>query len=345
MSKSVPARADSMRRSNEELARVGQIHQLVRAHGRDVARDMVTSDEKALVDRVHAFLADEESSIGITYSGFCILSFPHRKLKSDDEVWVRSTGPFSLLIEPGAVAKGRKVVRLGVPYGSRARLIMLYLQTQALRTRSPEVEIGSSMHDWLDRMGVPIGGTSYKDVREQAARISRCKLSFQWSGENEDGVKWSGFENDSIVKGGMSFQIDHDKDPRQPRLWEDTVRLSESFYKALEAHPVPVWEPALRQISNQSAAIDVYIWLAYRLRVIDKPKTISWADLWQQFGPNYSRLRAFRENFLTTLKDVLAVYPEAKVEATEQGLKLFRSPPAVPERKVVPVLLPGASAR
>ncbi|KJS38147.1 MAG: hypothetical protein VR70_11100 [Rhodospirillaceae bacterium BRH_c57] len=324
-----------MRRANDGLERVGEIHRMVKALGRDQAREIVAAEEKGIVDRVHDFLSDERHSIGITYSGFCVVSFPHRQLKSKDDIWMRSQGPFSLLIEPGAVSKGKKIERLGVPFGSRARLIMLYLQTQALKTGSPEVEIGSSMHSWLDRMGLPIGGTAYKDVREQAARISRCKLSFNWNGESE-GVAWDGFQNDSIVQKGMNFHVPSAHDTLQTRLWEDTVRLSDTFYKALEAHPVPIWEPAVRQISNQSLAIDVYIWLAYRLRVIgEKPKLVPWADLRDQFGPTYTRLRAFRENFVKTLKDVLAVYPEAKVEASEQGLLLHRSPPAVPERKLM----------
>jgi hypothetical protein len=43
---------------------------------------------------------------------------------------------------------------VGVPFGSRARLILLYLQTQALRSRSREVELGRSMREWLRRMGI-----------------------------------------------------------------------------------------------------------------------------------------------------------------------------------------------
>ena len=34
-------------------------------------------------------------------------------------------------------------------------MILLYLQTQAIRTRSREVELGRSMRHWLDRMGRP----------------------------------------------------------------------------------------------------------------------------------------------------------------------------------------------
>ena len=38
---------------------------------------------------------------------------------------------------------------VGVPYGSRARLIILYLQSEALKTQSREVELGKTLHAWL----------------------------------------------------------------------------------------------------------------------------------------------------------------------------------------------------
>ena len=58
---------------------------------------------------------------------------------------------------------------IGVPYGSIARMILLYLQTQAVRTRSREVELGASMNAWLTAMGIPIGG---KTVPDRAGAIA-----------------------------------------------------------------------------------------------------------------------------------------------------------------------------
>ncbi len=40
--------------------------------------------------------------------------------------------------------------------------MLLYLQTEAIRTSNPEVELGRSMHAWLSRMGIPAGGKNYK---------------------------------------------------------------------------------------------------------------------------------------------------------------------------------------
>ena len=321
---------------------MGEIHDLVARVGRDQAKRLVSDPEdRRLIDRVHNFLSDEKGGIGVTYSGFCMISLPHRALITPNDKWHRNVGPMSLTVDPGSLYINGRDVLYGVPYGSRARLILLYLQTQALRKNCREVELGSSMYDWLQRMGIAIGGRSYREVKEQAARISACSLRFSWEGETEGGKRYSGFKKDSIVEGGIVFHSD--ADPRQPSLWEDTVVISQTFFDALRKHPVPIWEPAIRQISNQSMAIDTYVWLAYRLRALQKAKTIPWSDVQNQFGPQFSRLRKFRESFLQVLKNVLLVYPEAKVDVDDHGVILYPSPPAVPERTMVQVLLSQAS--
>ena len=55
-----------------------------------------------------------------------------------------------------------------------ARFILLFLQSEAIRTASREVELGRSMRVWLGSMGLSIGGTTYRMVNEQARRISGC---------------------------------------------------------------------------------------------------------------------------------------------------------------------------
>jgi CDP-glucose 4,6-dehydratase len=44
-----------------------------------------------------------------------------------------------------------------------------------LRTNNREIELGKSLHAWLRRLGIPIGGKSMRDVRDQAERLSRCR--------------------------------------------------------------------------------------------------------------------------------------------------------------------------
>jgi hypothetical protein len=78
-------------------------------------------------------------------------------------------------------------------------MILLYLQTQAVRTRSREVELGTSMNAWLTAMGIPVGGKTYQIVREQSRRISRCRLTFFRRSENAEIVTNGAFVRDAIL--------------------------------------------------------------------------------------------------------------------------------------------------
>jgi hypothetical protein len=119
-------------------------------------------------------------------------------------------------------------------------------------------------------------------------------------------------------------------DAAQPSLWQDRVRLDEGFWASLRAHPVPVREEAISAIGTRSMAIDIYIWLAYRLHALNGPVTVTWQAVFSQFGAGFQFLRHFKPRFADCLKIALAVYPEARVDVTTEGLILRPSPPAVP---------------
>lgn len=304
---------------------MGDVHKLVMEHGRQEARRLVDSKRAGVIDIAAAVLEEESNALGITYAGFCLTSLPHRRLPND-VIWERTQGRVTLLLEPGLV-KSPEGVRepIGVPYGAKARLILLYLQTKALQTNSTTIELGRSMNAWLDRMGVAAGGTTYKRVQDQADRINRCKLTFEWSGPHADG-----FLKENIVKGGIRLRNDNG----QESFWSDTVQLSETFFAALKEHPVPIWEPAIRHIGGHSMAIDVYVWLAYRLHVLNNATPVSWPALFSQFGGGYKTLFHFRPEFRKSLDLALAVYEGAQVEVTEKGVTLMPSPPPIPERRI-----------
>ena len=159
------------------------VHRLVILHGRERAREMVDARMRPLVDIAAEVLADDTQRIGISYTGFCLTALPHKKL-ADDLPWEKKGHRVTLLVEPGRLKHSGKTKLYGVPYGARARMILLYLQTQAIRTGSREVALGRSMRDWMERMGLAIGGETAHALREQAARISACSLKFFW----EDGT-------------------------------------------------------------------------------------------------------------------------------------------------------------
>jgi hypothetical protein len=125
---------------------------------------------------------------------------------------------------------------MGVPYGSIARLILLYLQTAAIRTNTPEMELGRSMKSWMERMSLTTGGKTYQLVSEQACRISSRRLTFFTDRENGAESRHNGaFVQEAISLSGIM-------DDNQPALWQDRVRLDDDFWRSLRDHPVPVRE-------------------------------------------------------------------------------------------------------
>src|ERR1035437_5828708 len=153
---------------------MGEVHRLIQQHGLNGARALAGSKaQRQAIEAAAAVLSDEESRLGITHAGFAMTSLPHKRI--EDGYWRREGHRTTLLVESGRNRHGELV---GVPYGSIARLILLYLRTEAVRTNCPEVELGRSMNSWMGRMSLSTGGRTYQLVTEQARRISACRLSF-----------------------------------------------------------------------------------------------------------------------------------------------------------------------
>lgn len=252
-------------------------------------------------------------------SAFALTSLPHKQPK-DDSKWVLENGPYHLLVEGGYKLIDGDTVYSGVPFGSRARLILYYLVTKAVEKQTPKVELGRSMTAWMRSMKIPCSGPNYESIREQVMRIASCRITF-----NQTTNAGSAMAQENIV--GAMFT------PRKDgsQIWENCAVLSDGFFESLRKHKFPVDARAISVLQNQSQSMDVYIWLCYRMQRLDGPLDVPWKSLYQQFGSGYSALRFFKRNFLThALPRAMAVYPKAVIDIIpEMGLRLHPSPPAI----------------
>ncbi len=297
---------------------MAEVHQLIIQYGIEEARrQAVTKHERMVVEAAYQVLSDDAERMGFTYSGFALTSLPHKP--QDSQTWRREGHNLTLVLQAGV---DRNEKSLGLPYGSYARFILLFLQSEAIRTRSREVELGRSMKFWLgSKMGLSIGGMTYKNVSEQARRISGCTLTFFADRAGAQIKSRGGFVKSEIT---MTNALGD-----QPSLWQDRVMLDEDFFRALSEHPVPVSETALRAIGPRSMVIDVYIWLSYRLHALKKDVEVGWPALYAQFGAGFGTIRRFRQHFLECLNLAVAAYPEAKIVVGNRGLILMPSRPAI----------------
>ena len=206
---------------------MGEVHDLVMRLGLEAARTNAQSAaERRQVDLAAEIMAEESDAVGLAYSGFCMTSFPHRQLADQHAQWIRTNGRFSLMVEPGALLIQGRPIHFGVPHGSRARMIMLYLTTQAVQKQTKTIELGGSLFEWMRKMAVPIGGANYRAVKEQAMRISACRLTVGW--RNDSGVE--GFQRENIVKGMV--MVPDDMTHGQGKLWRDTVEITDWFLRS-----------------------------------------------------------------------------------------------------------------
>ncbi|KXV05780.1 replication protein RepA [Acetobacter malorum] len=303
---------------------MGLIHDILEEKGRQAALNLDFPRQE--IEAASSYMSDEDQRIGFLYSGWCQAALPHRRLADDSKGWQIDSDHVCLIIQPG-MRRGPtgNPIHVGVPYGSRARLILLYMQSEAIRTNCRDIELGKSLRSWMKRMSIPIGGKNLESVREQAERLSRCQLSFEVVNGRTRGIT-----SQKIMESSLFLEPDPNIDTVND-VFMLRARLSTEFFEGLKKHPVPFREAAIRALSNNSMALDIYSWLAYRLHSLDKPTPITWKALKSQFGTAYSQMNNFRGRFLPNLKLALAAYPEAHVTETDGkvGMTLHPSPPPV----------------
>lgn len=215
----------------------------------------------------------------------------------------------------------------GLPYGVPARLLTIYCASEAVRTRSPEIYLGASVHEFLRRLDVPITRGERGSLRmyaNQLLRLIHCALTID--------------ENLRDASGRTGLHIRQALFVEEARLWWDeesgvgqgsSLILSPVLFDSILERSAPLSTQALRQLRKSPMDLDVYAWLVHRLFHLTRPSTVTWPQLSGQFGHGYTLLRKFRAYFAESLKRVLAVYPEARLKLTDAGVTLLPSKPHI----------------
>ena len=99
---------------------------------------------------LNALSAASTSVDGISFQYVPLIqcSFPHADPKHAS-TFTRKNGWLELTL-------GTTRPEAGLPYGVPARLLTIYCTSEAVRTNSPEIYLGDSVHDFLRRLDVPI---------------------------------------------------------------------------------------------------------------------------------------------------------------------------------------------
>jgi len=282
-------------------------------------------------------LQDAPDEITYQHSILCQTGLPYRDPGAGVRDWEHEQGNASLLIEAGKAKDPDtgKWVQVGLPWGPKARLVLLHLNSEAIRTRSARVDVGESLTAFVKRLGLDTGGRTVRSIKDQVGALSASTIRMAFTGP-----LGSYQFNSQVVEG---FDLWFPKDARQRVLWPSFVDLSPRYFESLTRHAVPLDERAIAALSHSAMCLDIYAWLAQRLHRIPHGarQLVPWPLLQEQFGADYARVRKFREKFLTALQQVAKVYPAARLEADDEGLLLYPSPPPIQKTRLTVPALPG----
>ena len=266
-------------------------------------------------------------SVLYQHSVLCQTCLPFRDPGDAERTWERVNGSVRLKVLAGEAmdpARG-DFVPLGLPFGPKARLVLMHINQQALLSQSPVIEIEDTLTRFVRRMlKLDTGGRTIRVVKDQLSRLSAASIRL---GLVKEGRAIT--VNSQIV---TAFDVWFPKNEQQRVLWPSTIQLSLDYWESLKAHAVPLDETAVGALSHSALALDIYAWLAQRLHRVPEGASavIAWPVLQDQFGLGYARLEDFRKYFKIALKQVVTVYPKARLDLDRPGMTIRHSPPPIP---------------
>ena len=226
------------------------------------------------------------------------------------------------------------VGRYGLPFGSLPRLLLAWICTEAVRTRSRELTLGRSFSEFMRKLNIysTSGGTvgGRTRLRNQMNRLFGCAVKL-----SETHRRAERFVAGLLVERGELWW-----DPWRPDetvFWESKIELGEKFFNDIIAHPIPLDMHVLRALTRSSLGLDLYVWLNYRTHALDAPLRLAWRQLYRQFGVNSAKagdnviVQSFRKDCLRELKKIKAAWPGLDYATAEGYLVLLPTTrPSIP---------------
>ena len=235
----------------------------------------------------------------------------------------RVNGPYKLIMIAGGDNK--------LPFGNVPRLLLAWLCTEAVRTQSRELVLGSSLSEFMGKVGMASVGGARTRLRNQMKRLFRCQIELIH--EHEHGDRSIA----SRVADRTEFWWNKRK-PNERTLWDSKIRLGEDFFQEIVRHPVPLDLNILKALSRSPLGLDFYLWVAYRTFTLKRPIRLSWPRLYRQFGVDPAKaddnrtVQDFRKDCLRELKKIKTAWPDLNYYTPKGVLQLYPSKPAITPR-------------
>jgi Plasmid encoded RepA protein len=293
---------------------------------------MATIIQQRLLDLATDIATSPPEDLAFTHSVLAQTSLPTAKPRDGMLRWERRQGRATLLVVAGEALdpQTQKFAQLPLPYGPKARLLLMHLNSEAVRRQSPIIPVEDSMTAFFRRlMGRTQDGRQIRMLKAQLASLAAATFRMGIMQGEERALQVD-------TKVVSAFDLWFPKDATQRVLWPSTLRLSLDYYESLTRFAVPLDERAIAALAHSAMALDIYCWLAQRLHRIPpgQPQLVPWSAAYDQFGQGYREIRKFRRDFLKLVIQVKAAYPAARLSDDGRGMTLEASQPPVLKRLV-----------
>ena len=303
-----------------------------RSRARSIDRERIVPNRQIRLDGVPLpFACDEfrESAYDAGAIGFIAkflvqTTLPHRRQPGSQ--YTRTDGRFTLRITDVGGA--------GLPYGSYPRLILIWMTSEAIRTSSRELELGTSLSRFMAELGLQATGGHWGTIprfRDQMQRLIGAAISTRWE-QDGNGQHLATGENLLLADRFQLWWTPQTVPAVRPTI--SSIMLSADFFEQLVASPVPLDLRAVRVLKQSPLALDLYAWATRRVSYLERPTLISWEALRRSFGTGYAdtpqgRVK-FRARVLDALGRVCRVYSSLRLEIEDDGVLLLPSAPHIP---------------
>ncbi|MBY3003953.1 replication protein RepA [Rhizobium leguminosarum] len=265
--------------------------------------------------------------IGHLHSVLAICGLPYKRPPIERREFRHMQGNMGITVQAGSgLCSDGTWIDYSLPFGPKARLVLMHLCSEALRQRSPTIEIADTFTAFVRDMGFTDSGgekgplTAFK---EQLNALAHCSIRISSTEPNN-------------VKANQFFPIEEmemwlSTDSHQQSLWPSKVTFSGVMYESLQRHAMPFNRHVVRALQGSARKLDIYFWLNWRMHNISAQLVIGWNAITEQFGSGFSRQRDFKAQFKEEITHIMEVLPKTPLKLTERGLILQPADPGMLE--------------
>lgn len=242
--------------------------------------------------------------------------FPHRDPKTRD--YSIRDGYKKVTVSSGLDLND---LPIGIPYGSLPRLFMAYICTQAVRHREKKILLGKNLAVFLRELDLHNGGGPTGDitrVKKQLRKFVNVSISYRIeTNVKEEAGGYRLTEKSVLFKG---------KNLGQEEILDSYIILQDEFMCAILAQSVPLSMKVLKALKQSPLALDLYMWLTARVYSPHmKNSFVSYNQIMNQCGGEYSNIYEFGRNVRAKLKTISRIWPELHYKEQRGGIKLLSS--------------------